>query len=108
MNPRNKLINEAKTRLRSHKVGDDHIGIRLLCEKESLNWDRAIEAVHEYCSLLEAIDKLQSDKECLKRELTWVCQRNTLLVDELGQRGRKFLTTDRTTAMLKAMYESEG
>ena len=108
MNPRNKLINEAKTRLRSHKVGDDHIGIRLLCQNESLNLDRAIEAVHEYCSLLEAIDKLQSDKECLKRELTWVCQRNTLLVNELGQRGRKFSTTDRTTAMLKAMYESEG
>ena len=108
MNPKHAQIHEAKMRLRSHKVGENHIGLRLLCDTESLNWDRAIEAVHEYCSLLEAIDKLQSDKECLKRELTWVCQRNTLLVDELGQRGRKFLTTDRTTAMLKAMYESEG
>lgn len=108
MNPRHGPIHEAKMRLRSHKVAEDHIGLRLLCDTESLNWDRAIEAVHEYCSLLEQIDKLQSDKVLLKRELTWVCQRNTLLVDELGQRGRKFLTADRTTAMLKAMYDGEG
>lgn len=98
----------AKELLRQRGVSIHDVAYRLLSEEHSMTWHLAIEAVTKHCDLLAQIADLKDQKDELMRELTRVCNRNTMLVNELGDRGRRFTPEQLKSAIVKAMYEGEG
>lgn len=99
---------EAKEKLREQHVPLDNVAYRLLSEEHSMTWHLAIEAVTEQCNLRAEIRHLQQHKVEILDELDRVCRRNTMLVSELGDRGRRFTPTQLKSAIVKALYEGEG
>ncbi len=98
----------AKELLRDHHVPMDNVAYRLLSEEHSMTWHLAIEAVKKQCELLADIKALKQQRQELSQELDRVCRRNTMLVSELGDRGRRFTPTQLKSAIVKALYEGEG
>jgi len=98
---------QAKEMMREQGVPMHSVAHRLLSEHHSLNWDIAIEAVVEHCKLLADRQELQNQKDQLAAELTRVCNRNAMLINELGDRGRRFTPEKLKAAIVKAMYEGE-
>jgi len=54
--------------------------------------------------MLEAADEI----ERLREECDRLARRNTMLIKELEERGRKFTPEQLQRAIVKAMYETEG
>jgi hypothetical protein len=54
--------------------------------------------------MLEAADEI----ERLREECDRLARRNTMLINELTERGRKFTPEQLQRAIVKAMYEGEG
>ena len=54
--------------------------------------------------MLEAADEI----ERLRAECDRLARRNTMLIKELEERGRKFTPEQLQRAIVKAMYEGEG
>jgi vacuolar-type H+-ATPase subunit H len=100
--------NKAKELLRDYNEPMSSVAYRLLSEEHSMTWHLAIEAVTKHCDLLAQIADLKDQKDELMRELTRVCNRNTMLVSELGDRGRRFSPEQLKSAIVKALYEGEG
>jgi hypothetical protein len=98
----------AREMLREHHVSVDDVANRLLSEEHSMTWHLAIEAVVRHCELLTEIRALKQQKRELIDELDRVCRRNTMLISELGDRGRRFTPTQLKSAIVKALYEGEG
>jgi len=100
--------NKAKELLRDYNEPMNSVAYRLLSEEHSLTWHLAIEAVMTYCELLADIKALKQQQQELSHELDRVCRRNTMLISELGDRGRRFTPTQLKSAIVKALYEGEG